>query len=110
MLTAGRRLDRYEIIHQIGAGAFGVVYRARHLDILREDALKVPHHADLARRFLDEARLVARLDHPNIVRLHFMNAEHDPPYIAFELIEGRSLRERLTGHSDGAMDRGDRRC
>lgn len=103
MLMPGARLDRYEIIEELGAGAFGVVYRARHLDILREDALKVPHHAEPARRFLDEARLVARLDHPNIVRILFMNAEHDPPYIAFELVPGSSLRA-LMAEAGGPLD------
>ena len=103
MLSAGQTLDRYELIEEIGAGAFGVVYRARHLDMLREDAVKVPHDPEYARQFMGEARLVARLNHPNIARIHWMNAEWDPPYIGFELVEGTSLRERMD-EADGPLD------
>ncbi len=97
------RLDRYELIEELGAGAFGVVYRARHLDMGREDAIKVPHDPELARQFVTEGRLVAQLDHPNIVRVYAMNMAHDPPYIVYELVEGQSLRERM-GEVGGPMD------
>lgn len=103
MLTPGSRLDRYVVIDELGAGAFGVVLRARHLDLGREDAIKVPHDPDLARQFVTEGRLVAQLDHPNIVRVYAMNVTHDPPYIVYELVEGQSLRRRMA-EVGGPMD------
>lgn len=102
-MPVGDRLDRYELIAELGAGAFGVVYRARHLDMGREDAIKVPHNPALARHFVTEGRLVARLDHPNVVRVYAMNMAHDPPFIVYELVEGRSLRARMA-EVGGPMD------
>ncbi|MEM9194771.1 MAG: serine/threonine-protein kinase [Myxococcota bacterium] len=92
---------RYRIEDRIGEGGMGVVYRATHL--LREEpvALKVLH-ADLLeddasrRRFLREGRTTAALRHPNIVRLLDMGvAKNAAPYLAYELLVGESLKERL---------------
>ena len=71
-LCAGDKLGRYEILAPIGAGGMGEVYRARDTRLNREVALKVlpddfAHDPARRRRFEQEARVVAALNHPNIV-------------------------------------------
>ncbi|NLG27709.1 MAG: serine/threonine protein kinase, partial [Chloroflexi bacterium] len=102
-VDVGDVLDRYELLDELGAGAFGVVYRARHLDLGRQDAIKIPHQPELARQFVTEGRLVSQLDHPNVVRVYAMNMAHDPPFIVYELVDGQSLRERMN-EVGGPMD------
>src|SRR5262249_23195319 len=67
-----RRIGRFEVRAELGAGAFGAVYRAYDPDLEREVALKVPHPGTLnsprrVQRFLGDARAAARLRHPHIV-------------------------------------------
>ncbi len=90
---------RYEVLGEIARGAYGVVYRARDRELGREVALKSLRSEDagpLAReRFLREARLAARLDHPNIVRI-FETGEHGGrPFYTMALLEGAPLRGPL---------------
>jgi serine/threonine-protein kinase len=80
----------------------GEVYRARDARLGRDVAIKVLP-ADFAadperlRRFEQEARAVAALDHPNILAIHDVGTHEGAPYIVTELLEGESLRERLIG-------------
>ncbi len=100
--AAGDVVDgRYRIEGRLGAGGFGVVFRATQLSIGREVALKVLH-AEMAlsgtslRRFLREAKIAQQLDHPNTVHLYDVgqtSAGH--PYISYQLLEGRTVREAL---------------
>jgi eukaryotic-like serine/threonine-protein kinase len=101
-LPAGVRLGPYEILAPLGAGGMGEVYRARDTRLGREVAIKVlPDH--LARdpesleRFEREARAVAALAHPNILDIHDFGNEKGLSFIVTELLEGESLRQRLTG-------------
>ena len=76
----------------------GVVYKARHLRLKRLVALKMILAADHAganhlARFRAEAEIVARLSHPNIVQIFDIGEQDGHPYIAFELIEGKTLAE-----------------
>ena len=78
----------------------GEVYRARDTRLGREVALKVlpadrASDPDRLRRFEQEARAVAALDHPHILALHDLGAEDGLSYVVFELVEGQTLRERL---------------
>src|SRR5205085_2069508 len=101
-LNSGERLGPYQILEPIGAGGMGAVYRARDVTLGREVALKVLADAgDPAgmRRFPDEARLAASLNHPNIVMIYGLG-EGDIAYIAMELVPGRTLRAWL---ADGAL-------
>jgi diguanylate cyclase (GGDEF)-like protein len=100
-LTAGSRLGPYGITAPLGGGATGIVYRAFDDRLHREVAIKVlaggaRHSADGWRRFAQEARVLAALDHPSIVRIFDLGtADWGDPYIVLELLEGRTLRERL---------------
>ncbi len=100
-LGAGEKLGPYEILAQIGAGGMGEVYKARDTRLGREVAVKVlpPEVAsDRGRRelFDREARAVAALNHPNILALYDIGNENDLAYMVTELLEGETLRERLS--------------
>jgi hypothetical protein len=99
-LRAGDRLGVYEISSPIGAGGMGEVYRARDPRLGREVAIKVlpaafNDDADRLRRFEQEARAAAALNHPNILAVHDIGQLDGTPYIVSELLEGEALRERL---------------
>jgi len=101
-LTAGTRLGPYEILAPIGAGGMGEVYRARDTRLAREVAIKVlpesvANDADRLQRFEQEARAVAALNHPNIMSVHDIGTQDGTHYMVTELLEGETLRERLTG-------------
>src|SRR5581483_5327900 len=93
-----RRIGRYEIVRLIGAGAMGAVYEARDRELDRTIALKLlagegaPSARAIA-RFRREAKLAARLDHPNIVRVYGAGFEDNHHFIAMDLVDGRSLAE-----------------
>ncbi len=99
-LTPGTKLGPYEIISPIGAGGMGEVYRARDTRLGREVALKVlpesfSRDADRLRRFEQEARAVAALNHPNILAIHDIGEQNGAPFIVSELLEGNTLRAEL---------------
>ncbi|MFO0890835.1 MAG: serine/threonine-protein kinase [Isosphaeraceae bacterium] len=90
----------YEIVGELGRGTMGVVYQARQQRLKRPCALKViPSWADAQTltRFLSEAEAIARLRHPNIVRIHTIGETADASYLEFELVEGGSLARALDG-------------
>ncbi|MBX9668199.1 MAG: protein kinase [Candidatus Obscuribacterales bacterium] len=91
--------DRYQIFSMLGRGHSGTVYRAGDTILDKSVALKVLHigtDSTKVVRFQNEARIVARLDHPNIVRvLDFNLFDKNKMYIVFELIEGQSLRSMI---------------
>jgi Tol biopolymer transport system component len=97
-LPTGTRLGSFEVLSPLGAGGMGEVYRAKDLRLGREVALKVLPEAlseDASRlaRFEQEARSASALNHPNIVTIHEIGREGDTPYIAMELVDGKTLRE-----------------
>jgi serine/threonine-protein kinase len=94
------RLGRYEVLHQLGKGAMGVVYRARDPMINREVALKtIPLAAEFegeeleqARaKFFREAETAGRLSHPHIVTIYDAGEQDGTAYIAMELLRGAQL-------------------
>ena len=114
-LTVGAHLGPYEILAAIGAGGMGEVYRARDTRLGREVALKVlpatfAGDPDRLRRFEQEARVVAALNHPNILVIYDVDTHADlSPYLVSELLEGESLRQRLEGgplHARKAIEYG----
>ena len=101
-LSAGTKLGRYEIRSQLGAGGMGEVYRARDLELGRDVAIKVlpsGFSADTSRlhRFQQEACAAGALNHPNILIVHDVGAHDGSPYVVSELLEGETLRRRISG-------------
>jgi serine/threonine-protein kinase len=86
----GQRVSHYEVISLLGAGGMGEVYRARDSRLGREVAVKVSAER-FEKRFEQEARLIASLNHPNICTLHDVG----PNYLVMELVEGPTLAERI---------------
>src|SRR5215467_8140220 len=100
-LAVGRVLGQYEIRSPLGAGGMGEVYRAHDRRLNREVAIKVLPESlisdpDRARRFEQEARAAAALNHPNILAVYQLATQGDISYLVSELLEGETLRERLT--------------
>jgi eukaryotic-like serine/threonine-protein kinase len=105
MISAGTRLGRYELVALIGAGGMGQVYRARDHSLGRFVAVKVlptdqVGDADRLRRFINEARAASALNHPHILHVYEAGEIDGLHYIATELIEGETLRERLRRRPD----------
>src|SRR5437870_12342601 len=99
--AAETQLGPYRIVSLIGSGGMGEVYRARDTRLLRDVALKVlpasfTNDPDRLRRFEQEARAVAALNHPNIVSVHDVGNANGVHYIVSELLEGETLRQRIT--------------
>jgi serine/threonine protein kinase len=114
-LAPGTKLGPYEIQSLLGAGGMGEVYRARDTRLQRDVAIKIlpnclAHDRDRLRRFEQEARAVAALNHPNLLIVfdvgtvpveegnshpHAAQAASPSPFIVSELLEGSTLRERL---------------
>src|SRR5580700_2797456 len=99
-LASGTKLGPYEILSAVGAGGMGEVYRARDPRLGREVAIKVlPSGAapdsERLRRFEQEARATAALNHPNILAVFDIGSQDNSPYIVSELLEGATLRSRL---------------
>ncbi len=95
---AGRQIDRYRILEQVGSGGMSVVYRGLDTSLDREVAVKVlhPHLAgreESRRRFCREAKAVAKLHHPNILEIFdFSGDEASESFIVTEFIRGSTLR------------------
>jgi Tol biopolymer transport system component len=90
----------YKIVNVLGEGGGGVVYRAWDPRLAREVALKLLHERhgrgpERAQRFVAEARTASALNHPNIVTVFDAAFDGGTPYIASELIAGRTLREEI---------------
>jgi hypothetical protein len=100
-LAPGTRLGGYEILTLIGVGGMGEVYRARDTRLDRDVAIKVlpeslSHDPDRLSRFAREAKAVAALSHPNILAIYDVGGYQGLTYAVTELLEGETLRDRLT--------------
>lgn len=93
------RLGHYDLKATLGSGGFGVVYQAWDTRLGRPVAVKVPRFdvkdQRKLRRFLQEARAAARLQHPGIVAVIAEGVENDKPYMVAEFVDGRTLAERI---------------
>jgi serine/threonine protein kinase len=99
----GRRLAHFELLEPIGVGGMAAVIRARDVQLDRTVALKIlpPEVAgdpELVRRFHQEARAAAKLDHENIARVFFCGEDQGLNFIAFEFVEGENLRALVDRH------------
>jgi eukaryotic-like serine/threonine-protein kinase len=98
MSVATRVARRYELVRPLGHGAMATVDLAHDLELDRPVALKrlaenLARDEDLRRRFLREARLAARLAHPNVVRVFDVGEDDGRPFIAMEYVEGETLAD-----------------
>jgi len=90
----------YQILEKIGQGGMGSVFKAYHQELDRFVALKVLHPAhqedqNFIGRFQREARLVAKLEHPNIVPIYDFSRAENQPYLVMKYIEGSTLKHWL---------------
>src|SRR5438445_2419852 len=100
-LLVGQTFGHYKISKRIGSGGMGEVYLATDMTAGRKAALKLlpmrfTGDANRLKRFQQEARAVVGLNHPNILTVYEIGEDHLIHYIASELIEGETLRQRLT--------------
>ncbi len=103
-MAPGVNIDGYEVLGLLGAGGMGEVYRARDPILKREIAIKVlpavlGKDPDRLQGFLQEAQAAAALNHSNILVIYRFGSHEGSPYIASELLDGTTMRERFNhGH------------
>src|SRR6266487_2358806 len=104
-LATNTTLSHYRIVSKIGAGGMGEVYLAQDTKLDRKVALKIMP-ADLAanhdrmRRFVQEAKAAAALNHPNIAHIYEIGESEGTNFIAMEFVDGKTLREKLHGEKN----------
>jgi tRNA A-37 threonylcarbamoyl transferase component Bud32 len=99
---AGQQLGNYRLLRLLGRGGFAEVYLGEHVYLKRRAALKVLHISledEDVEHFLAEAQVLARLDHPNIVRVHEFAVEQGTPFLVMDYAPRGTLRQR---HSRGS--------
>jgi serine/threonine protein kinase/Tfp pilus assembly protein PilF len=99
-LPIGTRIGDYEISERLGSGGMGHVYRARHLRLECDHAIKVlrgGRDSTADARLLAEARKAARLSHPNICHVYHVGEYEGRAYLSMELVQGVTLQQRLQG-------------
>jgi len=99
-LAPGSKLGPYTIQSPLGAGGMGEVYRAKDTRLGRDVAIKVlpenlTRDAERLQRFETEARVIAALNHPNILSIHDIGVHEGAPYLVSECLEGQTLRMEL---------------
>ncbi|MEW5938154.1 MAG: protein kinase [Chloroflexota bacterium] len=103
----GQSLGRYHILEQLGEGGMATVYRARDNRLERDVAVKVirtdqfgsAHLAPMLKRFEREAKSLAKLSHPNIVKVLDYGEHGGAPFLVMEFLPGGTLKEKLAGKS-----------
>jgi WD40 repeat protein/tRNA A-37 threonylcarbamoyl transferase component Bud32 len=92
-----RRITHFELIEQLGRGAFGSVWKAKDTQLDKLVAVKIPRHGPIAQeevdRFIREARTEAQLEHPNIVGVQAVGRDGNQLYIVSQLVDGLPLNE-----------------
>ena len=96
----GKTLGKYRLLEKLGQGGMAQVYKAYHPDLDRYVALKVLHphltsDEDFTARFRREARAIAALEHPHIIRVYDFDDEAGLAFLVMEYLTGSSLKEQL---------------
>src|SRR5262245_9363647 len=97
----GARIREYEIVDLLGKGGMGAVYRARHMYLEEDRAIKViradyQSEEETVDRFIREARILSRLRHANLVQIfEFGTLEENVFFMVLELLQGESVQKRL---------------
>ncbi|MGO9203637.1 MAG: protein kinase domain-containing protein [Limisphaerales bacterium] len=104
----GKSFEHYEIVGRLGSGGMGEVFRARDSRLNRDVALKTlpkefASDTDRLRRFEQEAKTLAALNHPNILTVFDVGQHEGQPYLVGELLEGQTLREALNSTANAAL-------
>src|SRR5438105_12266342 len=99
-IEPGTKLGRYEVRSKIGAGGMGEVYLAEDTKLDRKVALKilpaeVASNHERMRRFVQEAKAAAALNHPNIAHIYEIGDSEGTNFIAMEFVDGVTLREEI---------------
>jgi serine/threonine-protein kinase len=99
-ISPGDNVGPYRIIEPLGQGGMATVFKAYHPALDRYVAIKVLHPAfkedpNFNARFVREARIVAKLDHPNIVPIYDFAEQQGTPYLVMRFIEGKTLKAVL---------------
>src|SRR5215470_2358105 len=103
MFFRGQIVGKYKILQPIGSGGFGTVYLAQDTWIDKKVALKVPHKQSLDfGELLREPRLLATLDHPNVVTILTAERQSNVFFIVMEFVPGETLENIIA--RDGPLD------
>jgi tRNA A-37 threonylcarbamoyl transferase component Bud32 len=99
--VVGATIGQYRIVEQLGQGGMATVFKAYHPALDRYVAIKALHPAftddeNFLKRFEREAKMVARLDHPNIVPIYDFSEHEGRPYLVMKYIEGQTLKASLS--------------
>jgi eukaryotic-like serine/threonine-protein kinase len=111
-LATGQSLKHFQLESVLGEGGMGVVYRANDTQLCRPVAVKVlpselTSEPERKQRFLQEARAAARINHPAVAKIFYVDEQDGVTFIVMELVEGKTVRELIqTGELDllGAVD------